>query len=100
VVDVGKASAEVSRKYGVPEGHAILTYDFGALHTNKVYLIHIRNWQTIHDFDFIAQVIHCFSRYGVPEGHAILTYDFVLMTIDETSYLRDQKSREATILTL
>jgi hypothetical protein len=30
-----------------------------------------------------------------PEGHAILTYDFVLMTIDETSYLRDQKSREA-----
>ncbi|KAJ5245421.1 hypothetical protein N7489_005517 [Penicillium chrysogenum] len=47
VVDVGKASAEVSRKY------------------------------------------------GVPEGHAILTYDFVLMTIDETSYLRDQKSREA-----
>ncbi|KAJ6156206.1 hypothetical protein N7497_005091 [Penicillium chrysogenum] len=47
VVDVGKASAEVSRKY------------------------------------------------GVPEGHAILTYDFVLMTIAETSYLRDQKSREA-----
>ncbi|OQE12793.1 hypothetical protein PENFLA_c062G09637 [Penicillium flavigenum] len=34
-------------------------------------------------------------KYDVPEGHALLTYDFVLMTDDETSSLRDQKSREA-----
>ncbi|KAJ5789160.1 uncharacterized protein N7518_006171 [Penicillium psychrosexuale] len=27
-VDIGKADAEIARKYNVPEGHALLTYDF------------------------------------------------------------------------
>jgi len=27
-VDIGKADAEVAKKYNVPEGHALLTYDF------------------------------------------------------------------------
>lgn len=27
-VEIGKADAEIARKYNVPEGHALLTYDF------------------------------------------------------------------------
>ena len=27
-VDIGKAGPDIAQKYGVPEGHALLTYDF------------------------------------------------------------------------
>lgn len=27
-MDIGKADAEIARRYNVPEGHALLTYDF------------------------------------------------------------------------
>lgn len=27
-MDIGKADAEIAKKYNVPEGHALLTYDF------------------------------------------------------------------------
>lgn len=43
VVDLGKADAATARKYNVPEGHALLTYDFVLVSDEETSALRAKN---------------------------------------------------------
>ena len=64
-VDIGKASPEIAQKYNVPEGHALLTYDFVLVSEADTAELRAKNSQIA--LDKLGRKVKIISGLPVPD---------------------------------
>ena len=65
VVEIGKAGPDIAQKYGVPEGHAILTYDFVLVSDTETNELRAHNSQVA--LDKLGRKVKIVNGLPVPD---------------------------------
>lgn len=64
-MDIGKAGPEIAEKYGVPEGHPLLTYDFVLVSDAETFELRSKNSQIA--LDKLGRKVKIVNGLPVPD---------------------------------
>ncbi|KAJ5901780.1 hypothetical protein N7495_002308 [Penicillium taxi] len=65
VVDIGKAGPEIAKKYNVPEGHPLLTYDFVLVSDTETFDLRVKNSKSA--LDKLGRKVKIVNGLPVPD---------------------------------